>query len=98
MVLLKVLKSATSTSALLNTVKHQDGRLVLGFCYCQQLHFKRYAGHSKWSNIKFKKMHKDNARAKVFGQLSREIIQAVKGFVISYNLIFSLLCMIAELF
>lgn len=40
---------------------------------------KRWAGHSKWQNIKFKKMHKDNARAKIFGQLSREIIQAVKG-------------------
>ena len=39
----------------------------------------RFAGHSKWSNIKFKKMHKDNARAKVFGRLSLEIIQAVKG-------------------
>ena len=40
---------------------------------------KRFAGHSKWSNIKFKKMHIDNARAKVFGKLSMEIIQAVKG-------------------
>uniref|UniRef100_T2M6X9 Translational activator of cytochrome c oxidase 1 n=1 Tax=Hydra vulgaris TaxID=6087 RepID=T2M6X9_HYDVU len=39
---------------------------------------KRFAGHSKWSNIKFKKMHIDNARAKVFGKLSMEIIQAVK--------------------
>ena len=39
----------------------------------------RYAGHSKWANIKFKKMHKDNARAKVFGRLSLEIIQSVKG-------------------
>ena len=39
----------------------------------------RYAGHSKWSNIKHKKAHKDNARAKVFGKLSLEIIQAVKG-------------------
>jgi len=38
----------------------------------------RYAGHSKWQNIKFKKMHKDNARAKVFGRLSLEIIQSVK--------------------
>ena len=40
---------------------------------------RRYAGHSKWSNIKHKKAHKDNARAKVFGKLSLEIIQAVKG-------------------
>ena len=42
----------------------------------------RYAGHSKWSNIKHKKAHKDNARAKVFGKLSLEIIQAVKGKLI----------------
>lgn len=81
MVLLKVLKSTTTASAaLLKTFKHQDGRLTaVSACYCQQLNFKRYAGHSKWANIKHKKMHKDNARAKVFGQLSREIIQAVKG-------------------
>ncbi|XP_057293816.1 probable transcriptional regulatory protein TTE1135 isoform X2 [Hydractinia symbiolongicarpus] len=38
----------------------------------------RHAGHSKWSNIKFKKMIIDNARAKVFGKMSLEIIQAVK--------------------
>merc|ERR1712137_1209461 len=65
-----------STSSYSNFFKKDGSSLaVLSTCQCQQ---KRYAGHSKWANIKFKKMHKDNARAKVFGQLSREIIQAVK--------------------
>lgn len=44
-----------------------------------QWQVERYAGHSKWANIKHKKMHKDNARAKLFGRMSLEIIQAVKG-------------------
>jgi len=40
-------------------------------------------------------MHKDNARAKMFGQLSREIIQAVKGkkttsIFYFYNVLYSL--------
>ena len=85
MVLFKVFKSTTTTTLLTNALKQQDGRLALSsVCACrcqQQLQFKRHAGHSKWANIKFKKMHKDNARAKVFGQLSREIIQAVKGLL-----------------
>ena len=37
------------------------------------------AGHSKWANIKFKKMHKDNARSKMFAKIAMEIISAVKG-------------------
>eukprot|EP00112_Aurelia_sp_Birch-Aquarium-sp1_P002271 Seg1248.2 transcript_id=Seg1248.2/GoldUCD/mRNA.D3Y31 product="putative transcriptional regulatory protein" protein_id=Seg1248.2/GoldUCD/D3Y31 len=36
------------------------------------------AGHSHWANIKFKKMHKDAERSKVFGKLSLEIITAVR--------------------
>eukprot|EP00111_Clytia_hemisphaerica_P020987 TCONS_00061900-protein len=77
MVLLKILKPI-QTPLLWRNLQIQNGTLaVVTTCLlCQQQ--KRYAGHSKWANIKFKKMHKDNARAKVFGQLSREIIQAVK--------------------
>ena len=37
------------------------------------------AGHSHWANIKFKKMHKDAERSKIFGKLSLEIITAVRG-------------------
>lgn len=37
------------------------------------------AGHSKWSNIKFKKMHRDIARAKILGRLHKEIVTAVRG-------------------
>jgi len=47
-------------------------------CLTGSLLQKRYAGHSKWANIKHKKMHKDNERAKTFGKFSLEIIQAVK--------------------
>ncbi|XP_046847094.1 probable transcriptional regulatory protein Cthe_2075 [Xenia sp. Carnegie-2017] len=36
------------------------------------------AGHSKWSNIKFKKMHRDIARAKILGRLHKEIVTAVR--------------------
>ncbi|XP_028394684.1 uncharacterized protein LOC114518861 [Dendronephthya gigantea] len=36
------------------------------------------AGHSKWANIKFKKMHRDIARAKVLGRLHKEIVTAVR--------------------
>jgi len=38
----------------------------------------RFAGHSEWQNRKWKKMHVDNKRAKVFGPISLEIQQAVK--------------------
>ena len=37
------------------------------------------AGHSKWANIKFKKMHRDIARAKILGRLHKEIVAAVRG-------------------
>jgi hypothetical protein len=37
------------------------------------------AGHSKWANIKFKKMHRDIARAKILGRLHKEIVTAVRG-------------------
>lgn len=47
----------------------------------------RHAGHSKWSNIKFKKMIIDNARAKVFGKMSLEIIQAVKGKIKTWSVV-----------
>lgn len=61
--------------------------LLLPVTCCCSNQQKRFAGHSKWANIKFKKMHKDNARAKLFGQLSREIIQSVKekGSDSAYN-------------
>ena len=36
------------------------------------------SGHSKWSTIKRKKGEKDNARAKVFTKISREILVCVK--------------------
>jgi YebC/PmpR family DNA-binding regulatory protein len=36
------------------------------------------AGHSKWNNIKRKKEGKDNARAKVFTKISREILVCVR--------------------
>ena len=36
------------------------------------------AGHSKWANIKFKKMHRDIARAKILGRLHKEIVTAVR--------------------
>ncbi|CAB3978934.1 Hypothetical predicted protein [Paramuricea clavata] len=36
------------------------------------------AGHSKWANIKFKKMHRDIARAKILGRLHKEIVAAVR--------------------
>lgn len=39
------------------------------------------AGHSKWANIKFKKMHRDIARAKILGRLHKEIVTAVRGTV-----------------
>lgn len=38
------------------------------------------SGHSKWSTIKNKKEKADNARAKVFTKISREIYVAVKNF------------------
>ena len=39
----------------------------------------RSAGHSHWQNIKFKKMHADFARSKLFGRLALEMITAVRG-------------------
>ncbi|MCL1824227.1 MAG: YebC/PmpR family DNA-binding transcriptional regulator, partial [Oscillospiraceae bacterium] len=36
------------------------------------------SGHSKWSTIKRKKGEKDNARAKIFTKISREILVCVK--------------------
>jgi len=36
------------------------------------------AGHSKWNNIKRKKEGKDNARAKVFTKISREILVCIR--------------------
>jgi len=36
------------------------------------------AGHSKWSTIKRKKGEKDNARAKVFTKISREILVCIR--------------------
>eukprot|EP00794_Sanderia_malayensis_P003418 gene3418-3909_t len=43
------------------------------------LQFIRFlAGHSHWANIKFKKMHKDVEKSKMFGKLSLEIITAVR--------------------
>lgn len=47
----------------------------------------RYAGHSKWQNIRFKKAHIDFARSKEFGKLSMEIISAVResGADIRFN-------------
>ena len=39
------------------------------------------AGHSKWANIKFKKMHRDIVRAKILGRLHKEIVTAVRGKV-----------------
>ena len=43
--------------------------------------FDRMAGHSHWQNIKFKKMHADFARSKLFGRLALEMITAVRGYV-----------------
>ena len=37
------------------------------------------SGHSKWSTIKRKKEKTDNARAKVFTKIGREIAVAVKA-------------------
>ena len=34
------------------------------------------AGHSKWSNIKFRKKAQDDKRCKIFNKISNEIIQA----------------------
>lgn len=47
----------------------------------------RYAGHSKWQNIRFKKAHIDFARSKEFGKVSMEIITAVResGADIKFN-------------
>ena len=36
------------------------------------------AGHSKWSTIKRKKGEKDNARAKIFTKISREILVCIR--------------------
>ena len=36
------------------------------------------AGHSKWNNIKNKKGAEDDKRAKIFGQISKQIRIAVK--------------------
>ncbi|MCL2036838.1 MAG: YebC/PmpR family DNA-binding transcriptional regulator [Oscillospiraceae bacterium] len=36
------------------------------------------AGHSKWNNIKRKKGEKDNARAKIFTKISREILVCIR--------------------
>lgn len=36
------------------------------------------AGHSKWANIKHKKMRSDEKKGKVFSQMAKEIISAVK--------------------
>jgi YebC/PmpR family DNA-binding regulatory protein len=36
------------------------------------------AGHSKWNNIKRKKEGKDNARAKIFTKISREILVCIR--------------------
>ncbi|XP_032239794.1 translational activator of cytochrome c oxidase 1 [Nematostella vectensis] len=56
-------------------------------CYCRELNMtrdsslkiiSRMAGHSHWANIKFKKMHADLARSKLFGRISMEIITAVR--------------------
>lgn len=93
---LKLLSRPFKSLYYINVIK-RDTSLSLT-CTCL-IHWesqqKRFAGHSKWANIKFKKMHKDNARAKMFGQLSREIIQAVKGkkttsIFYFYNVLYSL--------
>ena len=44
------------------------------------------AGHSKWANIKFKKMHRDIARAKILGRLHKEIVTAVRGINIEKHM------------
>lgn len=53
------------------------------YCPCASLNVSRmqlrFAGHSKWQNIKFKKAHIDFARSKEFGKLTMEIITAVRG-------------------
>lgn len=36
------------------------------------------AGHSKWANIKHKKVKQDNKRAKIFNKISKEIMVAVR--------------------
>lgn len=44
------------------------------------------AGHSKWANIKFKKMQRDIARAKILGRLHKEIVTAVRGINIEKHM------------
>ncbi len=65
---------------------HQLPVLSPGRCFQSSLTFIRnMAGHSHWANIKFKKMHKDVEKSKVFGKLSLEIITAVRGEPTSYT-------------
>lgn len=49
---------------------------------------KRFAGHSKWANIKHIKGAKDAQRGLLFGKLSRQIKVAVTGKCSSHFAVF----------
>lgn len=54
------------------------------FLYFLSKDSKRFAGHSKWMNIKHTKEEKDNQRMILFHQLTSQMKVAIKGIYLLY--------------
>lgn len=60
-------------------------KLLLNRCiYLSYKDSKRYAGHSKWANIKHVKEEKDNERMVLFHHLKLQMKVAIQGMHIEY--------------